>query len=164
MLELGMDDSKVQLRNRLKKQRANLSQAEVVAASSIITRKLLAGVDWAKIKKIHVYESHPDWNEVDTSLFVKALQKKYPNISAVQPPRDRDQTMSTEKFDLIIVPVLGFDERNQRLGLGGGYYDRFLATQQSALKIGLAYSWAFLPAGLPNEPHDIRLDKVITEV
>ena len=65
------------------------------------------------------------------------------------------------RIDLVVIPGLAFDRRGNRLGLGGGYYDRFLA-QVNATKAGLIYS-ALLLDTLPTETHDIPMDLVITE-
>jgi 5-formyltetrahydrofolate cyclo-ligase len=67
--------------------------------------------------------------------------------------------------DLVIAPVLGFDRRGYRLGQGGGLYDRTLANLRrlkSVFVIGLAYSGQEV-AELPAEPHDERLDAILTE-
>jgi 5,10-methenyltetrahydrofolate synthetase len=61
------------------------------------------------------------------------------------------------------VPLLGFDTKTlHRIGYGGGYYDRFLATQSQSLKIGICFEQGKL-AELPADRHDIPLDTVITE-
>jgi 5-formyltetrahydrofolate cyclo-ligase len=65
------------------------------------------------------------------------------------------------RIDLVVVPGLAFDRRGNRLGLGGGYYDRFLV-RVKAPKAGLTYSQLLLEA-LPAETHDIPMDIVITE-
>jgi 5-formyltetrahydrofolate cyclo-ligase len=65
-------------------------------------------------------------------------------------------------FDVIIVPMLGFDTSLQRIGWGGGYYDKFLATQPKAKKIGVCYSIGEVER-IPAEPHDIPLDMIMTE-
>ena len=65
------------------------------------------------------------------------------------------------RIDLVIVPGLAFDPLGRRLGLGGGYYDRFLA-RVSAPKVGLIYGELLLDE-LPSETHDIHVDIVITE-
>jgi len=156
-------DQKRALRSRLKAQRKHLSEAEVMAKSSAIVNKLIRLVDWESIDYVHVYRTNPEWREVDTQPLVTWLQENHPTLKIIQPSKDRLQAIPNIKFDLVIVPVLAFDSRNNRLGMGGGYYDRFLATQPDALKVGIAYSWAFRNS-LPHEPHDIRLDKVITEV
>lgn len=64
---------------------------------------------------------------------------------------------------LILVPLLGFDRLGGRLGQGGGHYDRVLAQMQGkAVAAGLAFAGQEMPA-IPLEPHDQRLDWVLTE-
>ena len=67
-----------------------------------------------------------------------------------------------EKIDLILLPGCGFDEHLQRLGRGGGYYDRFLADQPDAIKVGICFECQLIDR-LPNEPHDQSVDLLITE-
>jgi len=64
--------------------------------------------------------------------------------------------------DVVLVPLLAFDARGHRLGYGGGYYDRTLASL-SARAIGVAYSGQEIDA-IAAEPHDRRLDAVVTEL
>ncbi|KQT47102.1 5-formyltetrahydrofolate cyclo-ligase [Devosia sp. BK] len=65
--------------------------------------------------------------------------------------------------DLILMPLLGFDATGTRLGYGGGYYDRTLASlTKKPMLIGLAFAAQRLEA-IPREPHDVPLDAVITE-
>ena len=62
---------------------------------------------------------------------------------------------------LLFVPLIGFTAALERLGQGGGHYDRWLAEHPAAQAIGLAWD-AQLCADLPTESHDRRLDAVIT--
>lgn len=64
--------------------------------------------------------------------------------------------------DVLLVPLLAFDSRGNRLGYGGGYYDRTLAALPGRLAIGCAFA-AQQVACVPVEPTDIRLDAVATE-
>ncbi len=64
--------------------------------------------------------------------------------------------------DLIFVPLVGFDRALNRLGQGGGYYDRALLLYPQARKVGIAWSIQEV-ARLPVEPHDIPLDAILTE-
>jgi len=64
--------------------------------------------------------------------------------------------------DLVLVPLLAFDRRCFRLGYGGGYYDRTLATLPGATAIGCAYALQEMK-DVPVEPHDIRLHAIATE-
>lgn len=65
--------------------------------------------------------------------------------------------------DVIIAPLLGFDRAMNRLGQGGGYYDRAFARYPDALRIGLAWSVQEQEA-LPADPWDLPLDVILTEV
>ena len=63
--------------------------------------------------------------------------------------------------DVVFVPLVGFTQRMERLGQGGGHYDRWLAAHPEARAIGLAWD-VQLCDELPLEPHDRTLDAVIT--
>ncbi len=66
---------------------------------------------------------------------------------------------------VLIVPLVGFDARGFRLGYGGGFYDRTLATLRKAgpvTALGFAYAAQERPA-LPVDGFDQRLDAVVTE-
>ena len=67
--------------------------------------------------------------------------------------------------DIIFIPLVAYDSALNRLGYGGGFYDRYLnkiANIKKILKIGLAYSYQELKK-IPVEEYDNRLDLVITE-
>jgi 5-formyltetrahydrofolate cyclo-ligase len=65
--------------------------------------------------------------------------------------------------DVLLVPLLGFDEAEYRLGYGAGYYDRTIAsfTAQPRL-IGVGFELGRLATIYP-QPHDIPMDVVVTE-
>jgi 5-formyltetrahydrofolate cyclo-ligase len=67
--------------------------------------------------------------------------------------------------DLVVVPGVAFDRQGNRLGYGGGYYDRTLpevrAANPAAALIGLAFSFQIVPS-LPADPHDMAVDGVAT--
>lgn len=69
---------------------------------------------------------------------------------------------ATIQPDLILCPLLAFDAMGQRLGQGGGYYDRTFAALPEVIRIGLAYAGQEV-GQLETEPHDIGLDGVLTE-
>lgn len=65
--------------------------------------------------------------------------------------------------DVVIAPVVGFDQDCYRLGYGGGYFDRTLATlPKKVLSVGVGYAQSTLPTIHPL-PHDIALDMIVTE-
>ena len=65
--------------------------------------------------------------------------------------------------DVIIAPLIGFDRAMNRLGQGGGYYDRIFARYPDALRIGLAWSVQEHDA-LPADPWDLPLHLILTEI
>lgn len=64
-------------------------------------------------------------------------------------------------LDLVIAPMVAFDREKNRLGYGGGYYDRFLA-KTDAIRLGIAFSEQESDK-LVKEPTDIPMDIIITE-
>jgi 5-formyltetrahydrofolate cyclo-ligase len=65
--------------------------------------------------------------------------------------------------DALIVPLVGFDDEGYRLGYGGGYYDRTLASlRRRPLTIGVGFELAELSTIHP-QPHDIPMDAIVTE-
>ncbi|MEQ8233300.1 MAG: 5-formyltetrahydrofolate cyclo-ligase [Gammaproteobacteria bacterium] len=65
--------------------------------------------------------------------------------------------------DVLLVPLLGYDDAGYRLGHGGGYYDRTLAAAvPRPLAIGVGYAGARLPTILP-QPHDMPMDVIVTD-
>ena len=150
---------------------------------SLIRNNLLKNKIVLNATDILVYLSKED--EVDTYKLIKELFKLNKNIYA---PRVIDNYMEFYKLDSLdnlklgkfniyeptsnikfknnvsscmIVPGLLFDKSNNRLGYGGGYYDKYLSNLD-IYKIGICYS-CFLINKIDTENHDIKMDLVITE-
>ena len=65
-------------------------------------------------------------------------------------------------IDLVIVPGIAFDRQGNRLGRGGGYYDRLLSQlPPNVYKIGICFPYQLVDT-VPTEPFDIRMDEIIT--
>lgn len=68
--------------------------------------------------------------------------------------------------DLIILPLAGFDRRGRRIGYGQGHYDRAIAGLRreghDPLLVGIGFAMQEIGA-VPDEPHDIALDFIVTE-
>lgn len=173
---------------RLKRQVLDKQQAKTW--SQDIIARCMELIPWSLVKSFHTYVTVESENEVDTWPLLKYTWQTYPKLLTAVPklnqagdydsvavtaktewqhagvripePKKSNKLAQTEKFDVIIVPMLGFDNAGYRLGHGKGWYDRFLVTQPQALTIGLCYELGHV-AKLPHEPHDIPVKYIVTE-
>ncbi|MEX0450707.1 5-formyltetrahydrofolate cyclo-ligase [Spiribacter sp. 218] len=82
-----------------------------------------------------------------------------------EPVRGAAPCLPLAALDVLVMPLVGFDARGRRLGMGGGFYDRTLAGRNGhrrPWRVGLAHAIQQIPA-LPEDPWDQRLDACVTE-
>jgi 5-formyltetrahydrofolate cyclo-ligase len=95
--------------------------------------------------------------EPDTAPFIEWCAARGKHV--VVPEDEPDPTA----VDVVIVPGVAFTPDGARLGQGGGWYDRFLAAVRAeCTSIGVGFDPQVVEM-LPTEPHDIRLDSIVTE-
>lgn len=101
----------------------------------------------------------------DAPLIFRALDadtKLIPDAFGIPSPGPDAEALSP---DLVIAPTMAFDRTGARLGQGGGHYDRTLENLRKGGRVfvlGLAYAGQEV-ARVPAEPHDQRLDAILTE-
>ncbi|ENP8456350.1 5-formyltetrahydrofolate cyclo-ligase [Photobacterium damselae] len=82
-----------------------------------------------------------------------------------EPKLNIEHVIPTQQLDLIATPLVAFDQQGQRLGMGGGYYDRTLqhwhTHKEGPMPIGLAHHCQQVQA-LPSEIWDVPLPQIIT--
>lgn len=67
-----------------------------------------------------------------------------------------------DEVDMIVVPGVAFDKKNNRMGRGRGFYDRLLKQVPNAFKVGVAFNFQLFDT-IPTDPFDVPMDKVIVE-
>ena len=78
------------------------------------------------------------------------------------PVPERSALLQPEQLDLVLVPCTAFDADCRRVGMGKGYYDRYLPRCTRAVKIGIALEVQRVPRAAV-DAHDQRLDPFVTE-
>ena len=78
------------------------------------------------------------------------------------PVPERSARLQPEQLDLVLVPCTAFDADCRRVGMGKGYYDRYLPRCTRAVKIGIALEVQRVPRAAV-DAHDQRLDAFVTE-
>ena len=80
-----------------------------------------------------------------------------------QPKRDSYCPFSPVDIDIVIAPGVAFDRKGNRIGFGGGFYDRFLSELSDGVAvIALAFELQLVDA-IPVQSHDVAVDYLITE-
>lgn len=172
---------KTDIRRKIRNLRSMLLDSEKEAAAEEVFSKLEETAAFLLADHIMVYHSLED--ELSTIKFLakwKGRKHFYlPRVNGVNleilPYEETrlelgafhieepsgDNIVDPDILDLIIVPGVAFDKSGNRLGRGKGFYDRLLANT-NATKIGVGYEFQLFDE-LPCEPHDIRMDVVVTQ-
>ncbi len=81
-----------------------------------------------------------------------------------EPPEDPGK-LADDRDVLLLMPGLAFDRAHNRVGYGGGFYDRYIERGESEgtrfFKPALAYDFQIVDA-IPSGPHDVRVDAILT--
>jgi 5-formyltetrahydrofolate cyclo-ligase len=188
-------ESKVDLRKRFLADRNLLTRREARERAAAIGNNLLERFSFESQKILHCYLPAKYGREVDTLEIIDKLNRKFEDISILVPffkgnsnneiyaakfdghdilkynhlnipqPLNYLKTFNPKRVGAIIVPLISFDLYGNRLGFGGGYYDKLInLLRPDCIKIGLGYELSLYNKGkLPNDKHDKQLDYVITE-
>lgn len=108
------------------------------------------------VPKTYIHE------KVMTAMKINSLDELIVDNYGILEPKFVDKNNIGIYFDIIIMPGLAFDKIGNRIGYGGGYYDKYISKlNYQVLKIALAYDFQILD-NIEVEDHDIRVDYIIT--
>ena len=122
---------------------------------------------WSDQELVSAFLAHPKLDEANTVMLYYGVGQEIatdelePDAYGIPAPKDACPVLEREKIDLILVPGLCFDSKGNRLGQGGGYYDRYLEDFDGNT-IGLCRE-DFFQINLPREPLDAFVRVVLTE-
>lgn len=173
------------IRKEYLSKRNMLNETEVDSLSRLICNKLISSTEFKACNKICLY--YPIKNEVDVRLCLKSC---YDSGIEVYLPRVEDKQMNFYRYKegdllvesklkipepkpqfklipdnqtLVILPGAVFSKYNERIGYGGGFYDRFLAVNACCKTLAVAYSFQIVDK-LPVLSYDIKPQIIITEL
>jgi len=145
--------AKRELRTRMRQVRRDLTDRPERSAQIIAHVVALDAVIAAE--RVLAYDSIV--GEVETATLVSWCAAH--GIEVAMPEDDVEPAWA----DVIVVPGTAFTRRGERIGQGGGWYDRFLPGRRAdAVTIGIAFEPQIVES-LPTEPHDVTLDCVVSE-
>jgi 5-formyltetrahydrofolate cyclo-ligase len=179
--------NKNELRIHLKEIVANISTEKQKSASDGVCQRLLSIASVAHSGSIFVYLPMKDeinllsliglwldesrtvcvplinWEDntmrggLLTSLNENALiETKF----GIKEPKDR-QPLPSDCIDVLLAPGIGFDRQGGRLGRGGGFYDRFIASVRPPIVIGVCFDEQIIKT-IPRDSHDQLMSAVVT--
>ncbi len=178
---------KADLRARSLEARGNLTPAEVGALSGLIAERFFNEVGVEGVGSLHTFIRIAKFNEFDTSMIYFRLWRDHPEIMTSAPRLESGalaavpfgpetdmiesgwgirepagEQIDPQTIDLVVVPLLCFDEKGHRVGYGKGYYDRFLSRcRPDCRKVGVSL---LPPVDEIEDIHggDVALDAVVT--
>jgi len=96
---------------------------------------------------------------------IKGLEELVPGYMGIPEPSvlSEERVITVNDIEAVIIPGAGFDEAGNRIGYGGGYYDRLLASIEKNIPVIAPAYEEQLAASVPSEPHDIRVAMIVTD-
>lgn len=184
--------TKQDLRKRMRERRATLTVNARALASSQIRDKILTFCQEKSLKSLGIYLATPlepamddlitRMQQLGVEMYAPHFQDASEPFYLLTPGGDNiaatayhalqlrapvefanGKSAQANALDAILVPGLAFDLDGNRLGQGGGWYDRALAEGQNSLKIGVAFDCQVQETHIPHESHDQKMDYLVTE-
>lgn len=182
------DQVKKALRDTMKQIRSKISVSSRSTASQQICTRIRSLEQYRYAKRIALYFAingevdltgiwntaplqgkfcyFPAINEENLTLFFLPATPVTPfkknRYGIPEPDVSHDLAIPAEELDLILMPLVAFDVRCTRLGMGAGYYDRTFKDKTNCTLFGVAYQFQRVDYIQPH-PWDIPLDAVITQ-
>lgn len=180
-------NSKNEIRRLIAHKKSQLSEDYIKNNSTAIFEKIFNSLEYEKNSEILTYVSYNQ--EVDTKEFIlrclgddknvyvpkvikndrnktmifvriKSLNDLQKGYMGIPEPVSDEECLLDKGF--MIMPGLAFDREFNRIGYGGGFYDRYLEEHKNILKIGVCFDFQLFDS-IPCEKHDLKPDIIVTQ-
>lgn len=176
------------MRLAFKARRQAMSEAECNERANALCANILASKAYVEAKSIMAYLAMPKEANLDALIehalkagkrvYVPVCISKTEMVAAeltsldavtigvlrIRIPKEPYSCIAPTDLDLILVPGVAFDTAGGRMGMGAGYYDRFLADVPAECCVGVAWDTQVVSESIPMDVHDKRLAALITDV
>ncbi|WP_196594066.1 5-formyltetrahydrofolate cyclo-ligase [Pectinatus sottacetonis] len=184
-----LTQNKKKLRQRMLSIRHSLAREKIIEQSILINNLCLTSKIYEKASCIMAYAAMQDEVQTDIILkdtlargktlclpYITDLKKGLMKATVVNSltdlvpgkagilslPANKISFIQPQAINLIIVPGVAFSLTKNRLGMGGGFYDRFLPQAKNAISVGFFFSCQE-SISLPINGYDVPLDTIFTE-
>jgi 5-formyltetrahydrofolate cyclo-ligase len=179
---------KRKIRSSIQEKRDSLDESTRLEKSQLIANKFIGLYQYDKSFRVLIY--YPFRSEIDTRIiisdaiargkkialprvgkeglelfYIKDLKEDLEpgSYDIMEPIPSRCEKADPSRIDLAIVPGVGFDRKHNRLGYGGGFYDRLLTCIPGKVpRIALSFDLQVIDE-IPVSEHDLKIDILITE-
>lgn len=173
---------KTELRKAIRQRKRAMTEEEIVAKSQALGKLLRQSEAYRNAKTIYGYLPYNQevrtvpmleqalaegkkvavpkcYGEEMRFIYLEDLGKVEKGYAGIPEPI-ADGPVADDETALVLMPGLAFDPQGNRMGYGGGFYDKFLAAEPNHPTLALCYDFQMLPH-LETEDHDIPVDVVL---
>ncbi|MDH5353545.1 MAG: 5-formyltetrahydrofolate cyclo-ligase [Gammaproteobacteria bacterium] len=180
-----------ELRQRNRKLRAEISQDDLARAADCVCERIIAlseyqragciaayfavngeigldpVIDHALSAGKKIYLPNLDQKSLRFSPYFRQQKMRINKFRLPEPDVGEDKMLQPDELDLVLAPLVVFDDNRNRVGMGGGFYDRSFAFRKQAgndkpVLIGVAHEMQKVDRLVP-EDWDVRLDMIVTD-
>ena len=172
------------IRKEIFRRRKEASQEELDIWSDAIIEKVLATDMYKNCETIYTYVAYK--REVVTKGLIQQAWKDGKKVAVPRVegpvmnfyyitsldqlensdmgiPEPKPENPADDEYALMVMPGVAFDRTMNRIGYGGGFYDRYLEEHPNLKRLAIAFEFQFVEGPLPTEPTDICPEMIITE-
>ena len=182
----SISERKKGLRQKMLAMRRALSANETESRSSSLKENILSLPEYKNAKKIMAFLAMKGESNLDGFIRQAIIGGKEVYIPVCLPERQMEagrlidmehfekgplglrnlpagyEVTSPESLDLVLIPGLAVSQEGIRLGMGAGYYDRYLARVPFEKRVAALWDFQVIP-DIPSEPFDQKIAKIVTD-
>lgn len=182
----SISERKKGLRQKMLAMRRALSANETESRSSSLKENILSLPEYKNAKKIMAFLAMKGESNLDGFIRQALLDGKEVYIPVCLPERQMEagrlidmehfekgplglrnlpagyEVTNPESLDLVLIPGLAVSQEGIRLGMGAGYYDRYLARVPFEKRVAALWDFQVIP-DIPSEPFDQKIAKIVTD-